>query len=897
LLSPYDADLVRRDTAIPGLATLLDPEALVCALRRTIDDRRQTTDDNVVRRPSSVVRGPRPKGAVVRSARATYVRYKPGMNCLVAYELDVDGVVVEAYAKAHRADASDQLRKAREQPGVPGPLGAGRIVLPGQAVVVSTFPNDSELRRLERVASELTPSVLTPSVLTPSWRSDADAWQLLLRKVFRDRPDLWEGTVSSIRYKPERRYVAQLSTASGPQAVIKVYTETGYSEARGTSRAFKSRDVLQVPRRIGRSDRHRVLAFEWMQGQLLSEHLSDSSLDPSALQRVGIALAEAHTQHRPQRIGTDRAAPLPHLTREMEASSLMAVAAGLAFLCPHLAARVNDLARRLAARIMQEPPVNVPTHGDFYAKQVLLAGDKVVILDFDSAAIGDPATDLGLFTAHLERGALHRNLPAARVEPLRDSLLAGYELAGGMSASGGRSGVGFPSSTDPRSPAPDPRSPAPDPWRSHVLDRVGLYTAAGLLRLAPHPFRNRRPDWPQQIEATVERAEALALAGLRAGRFESHPSQTFQPSNLPTFQPSNAPVVDPFKVTADPAMPFLSLALNPLDVEMQFRRRLADLAGPGGQLHVLAIRVVRHKPGRRCLIEYDLAVERVGGGTQLMTVVGKARARGLDKGTYGTFAALWRAGFDDRSRDGISVPRPVGMVPEFQMWLHGKVPGTSATELLQGPGGVELSGRIAEAIHKLHRAGLRPASRHTMADELRILHERLPLVASWRPEWEKRIQRLLASCDALGAETPALRPVGIHRDFYADQVIVDGSRLYLLDFDLYCQGNPALDVGNFLGHMKEHSLRTLGDPDALADREQTLEDRFVELCGAHPSDAHAAVQAYTTLTLARHVYLSTRFTDRRDFTGDLLDLCEERLKSSQKSEIRNQTSAILISDF
>ena len=34
----------------------------------------------------------------------------------------------------------------------------------------------------------------------------------------------------------------------------------------------------------------------------------------------------------------------------------------------------------------------------------------------------------------------------------------------------------------------------------------------------------------------------------------------------------------------------------------------------------------------------------------------------------------------------------------------------------------------------------------------------------------------------------------IHRDFYPDQVLVDGARVYLLDLDLYSLGEPPLDV-------------------------------------------------------------------------------------------------------
>jgi thiamine kinase-like enzyme len=114
----------------------------------------------------------------------------------------------------------------------------------------------------------------------------------------------------------------------------------------------------------------------------------------------------------------------------------------------------------------------------------------------------------------------------------------------------------------------------------------------------------------------------------------------------------------------------------------------------------------------------------------------------------------------------------------------------------------------------------------------------------------------------------------VHRDFYADQIIVSAKRVWLIDFDLYCNGDPGLDVGNFLGHLTEQSLRTLGDPRGLAPLERAMAERFALLSG--PVAARAAA-TYATLTLARHVYLSTLFVERQPYTYRILELCEERL--------------------
>ena len=100
-------------------------------------------------------------------------------------------------------------------------------------------------------------------------------------------------------------------------------------------------------------------------------------------------------------------------------------------------------------------------------------------------------------------------------------------------------------------------------------------------------------------------------------------------------------------------------------------------------------------------------------------------------------------------------------------------------------------------------------------------------------------------------------------------------RLWLIDFDLYCLGDPGLDAGNFIGHVTEQALRERGDAGAMAEVEQALEDRFVELSG---EAVRKSVRAYTTLTLARHIFLSTKFPERSHLTERLLELCEERLR-------------------
>ena len=211
------------------------------------------------------------------------------------------------------------------------------------------------------------------------------------------------------------------------------------------------------------------------------------------------------------------------------------------------------------------------------------------------------------------------------------------------------------------------------------------------------------------------------------------------------------------------------------------------------------------------------------------------------------------------------------------MWFQRQVEGVTAEEIFSKsskPERIRLAHRVAEAIHKLHRSNVPTDKRHTMEDELRILQGCFEKVTAAKPAWKERIANVQLACEKLATTISSPVTCGIHRDFYPAQVIVHGERLWLIDFDLYCEGDPGLDVGNFIGHITEQSMRQTGREDTFRDVERTLEDRFAELAG---EGVRKSVCVYTTLTLARHIFLSTRLPGRAHLTESLLELCERRL--------------------
>ena len=332
-------------------------------------------------------------------------------------------------------------------------------------------------------------------------------------------------------------------------------------------------------------------------------------------------------------------------------------------------------------------------------------------------------------------------------------------------------------------------------------------------------------------------------------------------------------VDDPFGVNGDAALPTLARCVDPVAIQSVLDRGVVGLCPPGA-VQLRAIRVIRYKPGRRCLIEYDLVIPSRGNDEIAFTAIGKVRRNRPGRHQLRLQQAFWDAGFDDACSDGISVPEPLGEIPEMAMWLQRRVAGVVATDLLPGPRGAALAGRLADAAWKIHSAGVPARKVHRIGDELRILGDCLRATASRRPELASRIDLLTAECARAAAAVEPLPSTGIHRDFYPDQVVIDGERLTVVDFDLYTAGDPGLDIGNLLGHVTEQALRELGSPTALIEVETAAEERFVKLAG---TAARRPVRLFAALTIARHVFLADERAARAPFVTDLLELARERV--------------------
>lgn len=284
----------------------------------------------------------------------------------------------------------------------------------------------------------------------------------------------------------------------------------------------------------------------------------------------------------------------------------------------------------------------------------------------------------------------------------------------------------------------------------------------------------------------------------------------------------------------------------------------------------------RYKTKRRALIEYRITTNQ---GCQCL--VGKYRSKGLDKRSYRVQKHLWEMGFN---RDAtVSVPEVLGQLPELHIWFQRHINGQSLEAVLLPTNGrlADIGKAVANAICTLHRSHVAhdlslPIWHET--NELNILQERLTLAQSILPQWTERIAKVLAECREIAKKLENQPFVSVHRDFYQDQVLeIYGkpAHIALLDLDLLCLAHAALDAGNYLAHIKELALRHYADVNALSAHEAAFKNEFL----TQSEISEEIVEIYTTLSLARHIYLSTQFEARQQTTETLLKLCEAHLAS------------------
>jgi hypothetical protein len=257
----------------------------------------------------------------------------------------------------------------------------------------------------------------------------------------------------------------------------------------------------------------------------------------------------------------------------------------------------------------------------------------------------------------------------------------------------------------------------------------------------------------------------------------------------------------------DVALPSMKLLEDPVWARALLEEAIRTAGDRYRDLHMIACAptVARYKPGSRCTIVYRLSYGPEARGRGWPTKVIAKTYRG-DKGrtAFSGMSALWNSNL--RTSDAVTIAEPLAFLDERNVLLQGPVPGASTLEeLLRSAVGDgdqwidhlhSLTVRTGRGLAALHTCGARggPA---TWQDQMAELRGRVIRLGGWFPRVAREVEPVLRWLEDLSDRTDPQPPVPSHRSFRPAQVLVDGSTISFVDFDGFCEAEPAMDLALF----------------------------------------------------------------------------------------------------
>jgi hypothetical protein len=247
-------------------------------------------------------------------------------------------------------------------------------------------------------------------------------------------------------------------------------------------------------------------------------------------------------------------------------------------------------------------------------------------------------------------------------------------------------------------------------------------------------------------------------------------------------------------------------------------------SGPGAyaDLRIAAVvpRVVRYHPNSRCAILYHLEYPADLASARHWPDLVVAKTYRGDKGqnAYDGMRALWDSPL--ATSEEVCIAEPLAYLPDLKVLVQGPIREEQRlSDLLRGAlrsGAPEAMAEVQDYLRKtavglaaLHRSGVRWGTARGWADKIASVREESERLAGVVPHLADAAPPLLGRLEALARTSPADPPVPAHGDFRPMQVLLHQGRIGFIDFDGFCQAEPAMDLALFRSSLKDKGMRAL----------------------------------------------------------------------------------------
>jgi hypothetical protein len=317
-----------------------------------------------------------------------------------------------------------------------------------------------------------------------------------------------------------------------------------------------------------------------------------------------------------------------------------------------------------------------------------------------------------------------------------------------------------------------------------------------------------------------------------------HAQQAFGAEGWRAYLPELRLQLEPQK--ADAALPSLPILTDPEQARALLERSIRAAAPAYRDLRIesVAPKIMRYTPGSRCTVLYRLRYPDglADGRGWPDLVVAKTYKGGKGKHAYAGMRALWEAPF--RREGGVTLAEPLAFLPELNVLVQGPIREeytlqeliTSSVRAGTPQALDELYGfvrRTAAGLAGLHRSEVRFGTVRAWEDELAEVRQVVGNLATAVPRLAAAAEPLLVQLETLAAAHRADPIMTIHGTFRPGQVLIYRGQIGFIDFDSFCQAEPALDLSLFLRRTKDIVLSAFEQEDAGSPIDEAARARLL----------------------------------------------------------------------
>lgn len=293
------------------------------------------------------------------------------------------------------------------------------------------------------------------------------------------------------------------------------------------------------------------------------------------------------------------------------------------------------------------------------------------------------------------------------------------------------------------------------------------------------------------------------------------------------------------RLKLEPQPPDEGLPSLPILTDAEAARELLErgIRTSGSNYHNFRIerctpKIMRYSPGSRCTILYrmEYPADTASSHNWPDIVIAKTYKGGKGKHAYAGMCALWDSAF--ARNGGVTLAEPLAFLPDMNVLVQGPIREEQTLQkLIEGtlrsgaPAAFDTLShfirKTAAGLAALHQSEVRFGAVRSWDDELAEVRGVVDDLVRAAPQLGTAAEPLLARLEALATAQPADQAMAAHGTFRPGQVLIYQDQIGFIDFDSFCQAEPALDLSLFLRRTKDIGLSSLdGGEDGTPANEQ-----------------------------------------------------------------------------